>query len=243
MSSFVSFLPLAFHPPYLHFTLIVTLILLFTVWIFFNRFRFFYDQWKRKRNPPAPFQPQLLQYYKSATILWAVFVFFSSLLLAAAFYLTNYQLLIDRVEPAGHAISRGRSVEFIGTRGERLIANPKGSQLAAAGVFLRFPQWMSVLGLHTYHRLITFRGNKETEFHYGKKPDASWLSPHVDAIYKFLYDNKEWAPLDTYYVESVYFPPGKHRLLVTPKGYIVQSVRGRSLKRSNTKSQRYKDLL
>jgi len=147
------------------------------------------------------------------------------LLLLTAFYLASFQLIGKKVGISGLVTRKGNQVAFLGTDGRRVEANVQGAQIAAAGIFLRFPNWMDIIGLHTYHRLITFRGMQENEFHYGKKPDANWLRSYVnDPILLFLYKYQNgFRPLiDTFYTESVYFKGNRERLIVTPQGYIIQ---------------------
>ena len=58
----------------------------------------------------------------------------------------------------------------------------------------------------------------ENQYHY-VRPKADWIRSYADPVYVFLYKH-EW--LDARYTESVYFPPGKHQVLVTHSGYIVR---------------------
>lgn len=181
-----------------------------------------FDQLKRKWNPPAPFQPQLLQYYKNASIFWSFFVLTGLILLVFALYLSRYQYVGEKVYPAGQASLHRGSVDFFNYDGTSRTYPVRGGEVAAGGIFLRFRPWMRFLGLQTYHKLITFRGNQENTYHY-IKPAAAWLESYADRFYVFLYKNKEWIPLaDPFYTESPYFAGSKRGLLVTHSGYIIQ---------------------
>jgi hypothetical protein len=213
-----SYLPRAFHPPYLHFTAICSLFFLIALWVLIRRFNGMFDQLRRKWNPPAPYQPGLLVYYRNAVWFWSFVLLIAIAFMAVAFYLSRYQYIGGGVEPAGIAVRHGSTVRFTRYTGGEEKFTVHGSQIAAAGLFLRFPDWMRFVGLATYHRLITFRGMDQNEYHYAK-PKADWIKPYADPIYVFLYKNG-W--FNTYYTESVYFSGGKNRILVTHSGYIVQ---------------------
>lgn len=151
-------------------------------------------------------------------------LFFGLLLLVLSFYLAGFQFVGKKVGIQGLMTRAGNSVDFVGSDGRRVQAHVKGPQTAAAGIFLRFPDWMDVLGLRTYHRMVTFRGNQETDFHYGKKPDAQWMQKYVnDPVLLFLYKYRDSNPvMNVFYTESVYFSGNKKRVIITNQGYIIQ---------------------
>lgn len=213
-----------FEPPYLHFTLLCLLYVLFVCYFLFKRLGLLFGQLRRKWNPPSPYDPRLMAYYRNAVTFWALFLLVGLVMLSLSFYLSRFQYLGEKVEPAGLATYRGNTVQFVDVDGVEMTVTIKGEQAAAAGVFLRFPDWMGFLGLRTYHRLVTFRGNAQSEYHYGERPDAVWLRSFLDdPIYLFLYKNRNWLKIaDPFYTESVYFINGKHRIHVTHSGYIIQ---------------------
>jgi len=218
INSFVA----AFHSPYLHFTLVATAYLLFVTYFFIGRLKSMFSQLRRKWNPPAPYQPQLLIYYKNASIFWFFVVLTGLVLFLFAIYLSRYQYVGDKVYPAGQATLHRNNVSFVSHNGVSNTYAVRGGEVAAGGIFLRFSPWMRILGLETYHRLITFRGNQENVYHYSK-PTAVWLESYADWLYVFFYKNKKWFPFaDPFYTESPYFAGGKRRLLVTHSGYIIQ---------------------
>lgn len=215
----------AFQFPYLHFTLFCLVLLALILYFWSKRFGLFWDQYQRMKHPPAPYDPRLYKWYKNAVTFWSVLLFIVLFLLLCSFYLAGFQLIGKKVGIAGLVIRQGGNVEFIGTDGQKLVAHVKGSQIAAAGIFMRFPGWMNILGLGNYHRLITFLGNQENEFHYGKKPDVNWIRSYVDdPVLLFLYKHQKGIRpvLTIFYTESVYFKGSKDRLIVTPQGYIIQ---------------------
>jgi hypothetical protein len=215
----------AFQFPYLHFTIVCLILIAFFLYFWAKRFGLFWDQYRRKRNPPAPYDPRLFQWYKNAVAFWSVLLFFGFLLLLLSCYLAGFEYVGKKVGVSGLVTRSGNQVEFIGTEGRRVEAKIKGPQTAAAGLFIRFPRWMRYLGLRAYHRLVTFRGNQQTEYHYGKKPSAEWMRSFVsDPVLIFLYKHRETLKpvLDVDYTESVYFSGNRKRLVVTPQGYIIQ---------------------
>jgi hypothetical protein len=218
IESFQKLLLLAFRNPYFHFTGICLLILLIVLWFLIKRLRALFDQLHRKWNPPAPYQPQLLVYFRNAVLWWCFLLLFALAFMAAAIYLSRYQYVGEGVEVAGTAVHHGGHVEFTSYDGAQSEYQVHGGQVAAGGIFFRFPSWARFLGLRTYHHLVTFRGMVDNQYHYAK-PKAEWIESYADRIYVFLY-KQEW--LEAHYTESVYFPPGKHQILVTHSGYIVR---------------------
>lgn len=216
--------PLMFQSPYLHFTGIVVgyLVLVLVFWL--SRMKRMFGQLQRKWNPPSPFDPRLLQHYKNAVYLWSVLLFIGLMLFLFSFYLTSYEYVGAKVQLSGQATRRGNQVDFVSSTGAQMSAPVKGSQIAAAGIFLKFPSWMRYVGLENYHRLVTFRGNQETAYHYGEKPDAEWLRQYLkDPVFLFLYEHRDWPLLmEPSYTESVYFSGARNKVLVTREGYIIQ---------------------
>ena len=215
----------AFQFPYLHFTIVCFLFIAFFFFFWFKRFSLFWDQYRRKRNPPAPYDPRLFGWYKNAVTFWSVMLFIGLLFLVVSFYLASFEYIGKKVGVSGLMTRTGSRVAYVERDGRNLTAMVKGPQTAAAGVFIRFPGWMDVIGLRTYHRMVTFRGNHEIDFHYGKKPEASWLKNYVnDPILLFLYKHRDaFDPaIRVFYTESVYFAGVKKRVVVTNQGYIIQ---------------------
>jgi hypothetical protein len=179
-------------------------------------------QLHRKWNPPAPFQPALLQHAKTGALLWSFFVILGVLLLTFAIYLSDYQFVSNRVELTGQASLHKHSVNFVSYNGITRAYSVNGNQVAAGGIFIRFPKWMSYIGLENYHKLITFRGNNENEYHYMEPPD-SWVKENSDAVYGFLYRFRQTLSfLQLRYTESPYFSGSKRKIFVTHSGYIIQ---------------------
>jgi len=215
----------AFQFPYLHFTLICLILLAIILYFWAKRFGLLWDQYQKKKHPPAPYDPRLLQWYKNAVAFWSVLLFFALLLLSISFYLATFQYIGKKVSISGMVTRSAAVTQFIGTDGRKVAANVSGAQIAVSGIFLRFPGWMDILGLHTYHKFVTFRSMKQNEWHYGKKPDAEWLRAYVDdPVLLFLYKNQKGLRpfLNIFYTESIYFKGNKERLIVTPQGYIIQ---------------------
>jgi hypothetical protein len=215
----------AFQFPYLHFTIVCLVLLALFLYFWSKRFGLFWGQYQKKKNPPAPYDPRLYKWYKNAVTFWSVMVFIALVLLMISFYLADFQLIAKKVGVSGLVTRRGNRVEFVDAEGRKVEAEVKGPQIAAAGIFMRFPSWMDVIGLYTYHRLITFRGMQQNEFHYGKKPDKNWLASYVDdPVLLFLYNFQDTIRplLNINYIESVYFKGSKERIIVTPQGYIIQ---------------------
>jgi hypothetical protein len=183
-----------------------------------------WGQLKRKWNPPAPFEPRLLTYYRNAVWFWGILLFVGIVMFCFAIYLTSYQFIGSKVQIAGHVLHHGSTVQYIDEEGKEMRAATKGPQIAAAGLFVRFPGWMNWIGLDTYHKMVTFRGNIENEFHYGKKPPVLFLESYIhDPLLLFWYKHADSVDFAVpAYIESVYFGGPKHRLLVTHSGYIVQ---------------------
>jgi hypothetical protein len=162
----------AFETPYLYFTVVSLTVGLFTFYFWTRRLKWMFGQLRRKWKI-EPYDPRLLQYYKNAVWLWSFFFAVGCLMLTFAFYLTTYQFIGSKVEPAGQAVVSASRVEYLGSDGVRITASWKGNQVAAAGMFISFPRWMRYIGLENYHRMLTFRGNGEHDFHYGKIPEPS----------------------------------------------------------------------
>lgn len=215
----------AFQFPFLHFTIFC--LILFTLFLYFwtKRFALFWDQYRRKRNPPAPYDPRLFKWYKNAVSFWSVMLLFGVFLLLISFYLASFEYVGKKVGISGLITRTGSKVDFIGSERRRVQAIVHGPQTAAAGVFVRFPNWTNVLGLRTYHRMITFLGNQQNDFHYGEKPDVTWLKNYVDdplLLFLYKYRDSLRPALDVFYTESVYFSGTKKRVIVTKQGYIIQ---------------------
>lgn len=215
------FLPVALQPPHLHFTLIAGLLFLITLYFFLKRTRATYVQLQKKWNPPAPYDPLLLKYDRNATIFWLVLLIPAGLLLGLAIYLGSYQLLAKKAVIAGRADFNGRTVKFLRYDGNVLTTPVKGGRAAAAGIFLKFPGFLRFIGLHTYHKVITFRSSNEFQYRY-MQPDPEWLQDYVDPFYCSLYAHRKWLKVvEPTYRESPYFGHGKHRVFATHSGYIV----------------------
>ena len=215
----------AFQFPFLHFTIFCLILITFFLYFWTKRFALFWDQYRRKRNPPAPYDPRLFRWYKNAVSFWSVMLVLGILLLLVSFYLASFEYVGKKVGISGMMIRTGNRVDFVGTERRQVQSVVQGPQTAAAGIFVRFPNWTNVLGLRTYHRLVTFRGNRQTEFHYGKKPDAEWLRTYLeDPILLFLYRYRDSIKpaLNVFYTESVFFSGTKKRIIVTNQGYIIQ---------------------
>lgn len=215
----------AFQYPYLHFTLICLVLVLISLYFWSKRFGLMWGQYQKKKHPPAPYDPRLYKWYKNAVAFWSVVVFFTLILLLISFYLANFQLIQNKVGVSGLITRTGKHAEFVGSEGQKIEAEVTGPQMAVAGIFMRFPGWMDILGLHTYHRLVTFRSIQQNEWHYGKKPTADWLQAYVDdPVLLFLYQYRDILDpaVRIFYTESVYFKGNKERLIVTPEGYIIQ---------------------
>jgi hypothetical protein len=212
----------AFQGSYLHFSLVAAGFFAFTLYFLIKRLREMLSQLHRKRNPPAPFQPSLLHQAKIGVAVWSTIAIFGLLLLALAYYLSHFQFLSTKVDLLGEATLRSGTVHFTRYDGAKLTYGVEGTQAAAGGIFLRFPKWMSHLGLENYHRLITFRGNGENEYHYKEPPD-SWIKENSDPFYSFLYSYRKYLEfLQLRYTESPYFTGSKRKIFVTHSGYIVQ---------------------
>lgn len=215
------FVPVALQLPYLHFTFIAGALFFISLYFLLKRARATYAQLRRKWNPPAPYDPRLLKYDRNATLFWLIMLIPSGMLLALAFYLSSYQLLAGKAVIAGRAEWNGNIVRFIRYDGNVMTSPVKGSRAAAAGIFLKFPNILRFLGLRTYHRVITFRGSSEFQYHY-MPPDPEWLENYVDPFFCSLYAHrKRLKVVDPTYRESPYFGPGKHQIFATHSGYIV----------------------
>jgi hypothetical protein len=215
----------AFQYPYLHFTVFCLVLLAIVLYFWSKRFGLFWGQYQKKRNPPAPYDPRLYQWYKNATVFWSVVLFFVLFLLVVSIYLAGFEMIGKKVGVSGLVTRTGKRVEFLGSDGHRVYAEVSGPQMAAAGIFIRFPRWMDILGLRTYHRLLTFRSIQQNEWHYGKKPPADWLQTYVDdpvLLFLYKYRNALDPLINISYNESVYFKGSKEHLIVTPEGYIIQ---------------------
>jgi len=179
-------------------------------------------QLHRKWNPPAPFQPELLRVAKTGVLLWSFFVLIGASILAFAVYLSHYQYVSNRVVLAGEASLHRNSVSFVSAEGANSNYPVNGNQAAAGGIFIRFPKWMSYIGLENYHKLITFRGNNENQYHYMDPPD-SWVKANSDPVYGFLYQFRSTLSfLQLRYTESPYFSGSKRKIFLTHSGYIIQ---------------------
>jgi hypothetical protein len=215
------FVPVAFLPPYLHFTLVASALCFFCLYFFLKRLKSTYNLLQKKWHPPAPFDPRLLNYQRNAAIFWFILLIPSGLLMALAIYLSSYQLLAKKAVIAGKAEFRGETVTFTRYDGKIVNSRVNGNRAAAAGIFLRFPNGLGYLGLHSYQKIITFRGSNQFEYHY-QPPDPKWLANYVDVFFKFLYTRRDWFQfLAPTYRESPYFGAGKHRIFATHSGYIV----------------------
>jgi|GEM_PF-4444087 len=215
----------AFQFPYLHYTIVCLILLALILYFWSKRFGLLWGQYQKKKHPPAPYDPRLYQWYKNAVTFWSVMLVFALFLFLTSIYLAGFQYIDKKVGISGLVTRKGNHVEFVGTDGRRVEARAQGVQIAAAGIFLRFPKWMDIIGLRSYHRIVTFRGMQDNEFHYGKKPDSNWLRTYVnDPILLFLYkyQNGIRPVINISYTESVYFKGNKERLIVTPQGYIIQ---------------------
>ncbi len=91
----------AFQGPYLHFSLIATGFLAFCLYFLLKRLREMFNQFRRKWNPPAPFQPELLHQAKVGATIWSFFAILGVLLVAFAWYLSHYQYLSTKVDRSG----------------------------------------------------------------------------------------------------------------------------------------------
>lgn len=212
----------AFQGPYLHFSLIAAAFLAFTLYFLLKRLREMFSELHRKWNPPAPFQPAMLHRAKIGVWIWLIFSVLSGSILLFAIYLSRFQFVSSKVELAGEATMRNGVVDFTNYNGVKWSTPVKGRQVAAGGIFIRFPDWMSYLGLENYHKLVTFRGNAENEYHYREPPD-NWIKQNSDWFYGFLYRyRKELDFLRLRYTESPYFSGTKRKLFVTHSGYIIQ---------------------
>lgn len=216
-------MPVAFESPYLHFTLIACAVLLISLLFLLRRLTGAIGQMRRKRRPGLPYQPALLRYNIHAAIFWLFPLFLGILLLWFAVYLSGYQYVGARVAKAGVASFHRGSVQYASTDGRQKLVMPvRGKTVAAAGVFLRFPTWLSYAGLGSYHKVISFRGFQDNRYHY-IPPDADWLQSYCDPLYLFAYRNSDRAGLlNAFYAESPYFDAGKHEIYVTRSGYIVR---------------------
>jgi hypothetical protein len=211
----------AFQRPYFQFTTICLLLFLIPLFFFVRRLRALLDQYRKRRNPPMPYQPLLLEYYRNATIFWFIFLIPVTLLLVLAIYLSQFQYLGARAEIAGTANFQGSTVLLTSYNGSQNQFHVKGDRAAAAGIFLKFPRSWSAVGLETYHKLITFRGSEETAFRYFQ-PSAESLKSDLDPFLCSLYAHRDWIQfVQISYAESPYFAHGKHRIFVTHSGYIV----------------------
>jgi len=215
----------AFQFPYLHYTIFCLILLAIVLYFWSKRFGLFWNQYQKKRHPPDPYDPRLYTWYKNAVTFWSVMLFIVLILLTISFYLAGFQMIEKKVGVSGMITRKGNHVQFLDSDGRKVEAEVRGPQFAAAGIFLRFPSWLNTIGLRTYHRMVTFRGMQENQFHYGKKPDGEWLSTYVDdPVLLFLYKIQDTIRpvLDISYIESIYFKGNKERVIVTPLGYIIQ---------------------
>lgn len=212
----------AFQGPYLYFSLIAAAFLAFTIYFLIKRLREMFSQLHRKWNPPAPFQPVLLQSAKVGVWIWLFFSVLSASIFLLAIYLSHFQFVSSKVQLAGEATLRNGVVQYTNYDGSKRSFPVKGTRVASGGIFIRFPDWMSYLGLENYHKLLTFRGYGENEYHYKEPPDT-WIKQNSDWFYGFLYRyRKELDFLRLRYTESPYFSGTKRKIFVTHSGYIVQ---------------------
>src|SRR5436309_9703819 len=130
IESIQKFLPLAFHNPYFHFTGLCLLFLLIALWFLIKRLRTLFDQLHRKWNPPAPYQPQLLVYFRNAVLWWSFVLLIALLLMAIAIYLSRYQYVGEGVEVAGTAVYHGDHVRFASYNGVQREYQIHGNQAA-----------------------------------------------------------------------------------------------------------------
>src|SRR5688572_11108703 len=131
----------SFQWPYLHFTIFCLILITFFLFFWLKRFALLWDQYRRKRNPPAPYDPRLYKWYKNAVTFWSVMLFFGLMLLVISFYLAGFQYIGKKVGISGLVTRTGNRVEFIGSEGRRVQARVQGPQTASAGLFIRFPNW------------------------------------------------------------------------------------------------------
>src|SRR5262245_14711266 len=175
-------LPVAFTAPYLYFTLIAVVILLFILRYAIVRFVYMWRQLQRKWHPPAPYDPHLLQYTRNAFLFWLVLLIPAAILLYFALFLTKYQYIGLHTEPAGVAQLKKGVVRFVGQNLQDGDYPIRGTQAAAAGVLMKFPPWTRYIGLGSYHQLIGFHGNQDNELRYLKPPPEA-LEPYVDGFF------------------------------------------------------------
>lgn len=211
----------ALQPPYLHFTLITLILFLLCVYYFIQRAKGAYSQLRRKWHPPAPFDPHMLRYQINGVKFWTPLIVITGILLAFAFYLSQFQYVAEKAQPGGNISFKRGSIAYIDIKGNSSIHELRGSRAAAGGLFLRFPKWMKVLGLQNYHKVVTFRRMEDREYHYNQ-PSPDWLAGYADPIFLFFFKNRSWLKIpEAAYIESPYFSGGSRKLFVTRAGYIV----------------------
>ena len=213
---------MAFQSPYLYFTLFSLFILLVSTYYFLRKSSAAFAQLRKKWNPPAPYDPRLLRFDLNAAAFRSIFVVIGAVLFCLALYLSRYQYVGEKAIPAGETSYQKAEIVFRSMDGKQVAARVQGQKAAAAGIFLRFPKSFRYIGLGTYHKLITFRGFKDNQYHYNPPP-AEWLDEHADWFFVFCYKNRKWLKIpEAVYAESPYFSPGKkHQIFVTRSGYIV----------------------
>jgi hypothetical protein len=214
-------MPTALEPPYLHFTAIAGILLLLSLYYFIQRVRGAFSQLRRKWHPPSPFDPHMLRYQLNGVKFWTPFLILFAFLVGFAFYLSRYQYIAEKAQPAGSISYSREHINYVNDRGISTDYQVRGGRAAAGGIFLRFPKWLKVLGLQNYHQVVTFRTMDQREYHYNQ-PDPEWISDYADPLYSFFYRNRNWLKIpETSYIESPYFSGGKRKLFVTRSGYIV----------------------
>jgi len=212
----------AFGKPYLFFTLVPVFLVLISLRFLIVRLQGMFGQLRRRWNPPAPYDPHILEYFRNAAVFWFCCLVPSLILLYFAFYLTKYQYLGAHTENGGIAQLKKGTVFYMDQNLKEQSYPVKGNQAAAAGLFLKFPDWAQYIGLGTYHQLVSFRGNEENELHY-QKIDPEDLDPYADPFFMFIFKNQKYMVIQALYMESPYFPAGaKHKILVTRNGYIIE---------------------
>jgi len=211
----------AFQLPYLHFTAICTCYVLLCIYFVIKRLSPYMSELKRKWNPPAPYDPRLLGFYRRAVWFWVVLMIPALVLLAFAVYLTQYQWLGPKVELVVDVTIKHGALMLKMPEGDERTFPAHGQQQAAVGIIMQFPQWMRFLGLGTYHQLVTFHSPDESEYRY-KKPPPEYIRSLADGFFTFLYENQSWIFIQARYTESPYFTGSGHKIFVTHSGYIVE---------------------
>lgn len=217
----MSALTTAFHVPYLHFTAVGSALVLLCLFFIIRNFIPYLSQLRRKWNPPAPYDAILIRFYRRAFWFWLVCLIPSLLLFGFSVYLTQYQWIGTRVELVGDVNYKHGVLELRSPDGTLQTFPVRGQKQAAAGILMRFPDWMRHLGLATYHQLVGFRSPEEQQFRYNK-PTIEYIESISDDFFSYAYKNQDWLFIRTEYTESPYFEGSGHKIFVTHSGYIVQ---------------------